>query len=128
MAETTIALGGQLYTVRRMPSARAIAWRKRANAIVEALPGIAAEYEQESDDLLKAAGRLLTVADAVMAEMIEVVLDADLALQADKQHILDTAFDEEYLEAFQGILLLNSPLAGAAHSITGSPGAPSATT
>jgi hypothetical protein len=128
MAETQVALGGQIYTVRRMPTARAVAWRKRANAIVEALPAIAEQYAAEGDDLVKSAGKLLGVASDTVEAMMHLVIDADVRLQADKEHILDSAFDDEYLEAFQSILLLNAPLAGAAHSIMASTGEPSATT
>lgn len=127
MAETTVALGGQIYPVRRMPAVRAIAWRKRATPIVDRLQGITEKYAASGDNLVAMAGALLHEADGFMEEMIEVVLAAGPEIERDREHILDTAFEEEYLEAFQQVLLLNAPLAGAAHSITASNGDPSGT-
>jgi hypothetical protein len=122
-----VALGGQLYPVRRMPAMKAIAWRKRAAPIVDTLQDLAEKYGASGDNLIGMAGALLHAADGLMGEMIEVVIVAGPELEADRKHIEEAAFEEEYLEAFQSILLLNAPLAGAAHSITASTGDSSGT-
>lgn len=130
MPKTTITLGGQEYTIRRMPIGRVLAWRKRANAVVDALPPIMEQYQGEHEEweLVKAAGAIFRLADGTVEAMLECVLAASTELAADRERILEHAMEDEVWEAFQAALLLNAPLAGAESLITVSTGAPSTTT
>lgn len=124
MAETIVALGGQEYTIRRMPVGRVLKWRKEANKVVSALPPLVEQYQGDHEEwqLVKAAGALFGAADGVVEGMLECVLSASAELEADREHILEHAFEDEIWEAFQAALLLNAPLAGAESLITVSPG------
>lgn len=112
MRSATVVLAGKAYTVQRLPAMRAIQWRKRAQQLLDAFPAIQEIYERETENLVKASAEVYRAANGAVEALVEVVLDADPGLAADRDFILDNAMEDEFLTAFQGVMLLNAPLSG----------------
>jgi hypothetical protein len=117
MRAATITLGGSRYPIERLPIRKAQAWRARAEGLLAGLPELRRLYASEADDaadLVEASLRLYAAAGSVVEELIEVVLTGSPVLEAARDWILDQAYEEEFLEGLQTLLLLNAPLAGLA--------------
>jgi len=116
MRTAKIVLAGKEYEIRRLPAVRAIAWRKAAQELLDVFPALADAYQQETANVVAAGVDLFRQASGIVESLIEVVLSADVTLNADRERILETADDEEFLEAFQQALLLNTPLSSLAQA------------
>ena len=118
MRTTTVKLGGKEYEVQRLPAMRAIAWRKQASALLDRFPSLIKVYDGETINTVQASADLFRTASGVVEELIECVLASDSALEADRVLLLEAAYEDEFLEAFQRVMLLNAPLSGMAVQAT----------
>lgn len=116
MRTATVTFAGKQYEVKRLPVIQAVAWRKKAEALLEAFPALAEMYNQEAENTVKASLEVFKASNDVIEQLIDVVFSADGALANDKSKILEVIDDSELLEAFQTIMLCNAPLASMAVS------------
>jgi hypothetical protein len=110
MREIEVVLAGQRYTVRRMPAMRAVSWRKCAQGLLERFPSLVDAYNAETENVMASGLEMMKGANGIVEALIEVVISADPALEADREHILANGYEEEFMEGFQSLLMLNSPL------------------
>lgn len=116
-----IHLGGQDYTVSRLPASRIFAWRRQAEKLLSSLPALQALYQKEASDVVSASLHLYAEANDVAEQVVEVVLAADPALSRQRDKILDAAQEDEFLAALMTLLLLNAPLTGLAMEVATPP-------
>lgn len=106
-----ITLAGRVYAVRRLPVRPAMAWRKRAETLLSALPQLAEKFGAETDNVVQTGLDVFGVADELINQLIELVFSGSPELAAHKDEILETLDDGDLFEAFQTLLVLNLPLA-----------------
>lgn len=110
----SLKLGGEEYEAERLPAMRAVAWRKRAEQLLSKFPQLATLYDAQSENMVTGMLAVLKGADEIVPELVEVVL-AGLDLSPDeREDIYATAFEEEFMEGLQRLLLLNAPLSALA--------------
>lgn len=105
-----VTLAGKTYEIHRLPAMKAIVWRKSAQELMDKFPKLAEAYQQETDNVVASGVEVLRMANGLVESLVEIVMNADPNLDADKDFILGNAFDEEFIKAFETILVLNFPL------------------
>lgn len=118
-----VMLGGAEYDIQPLSIRKADSWRKELagpfSSIVEAMEQ---SSQVEINDLTGVADVVRSMAATILAspEIIrELVFKWSPALAADRDRILDEAFDEEIFEAFLICLRLAYPFGGIVRALRG---------
>lgn len=122
MDSTTVTVGGTEYTIDELPARKNSAWRATFETQLGPLLTLveqagAGAAISSSDDLMRIAhqvGRVLVKAPDTVTELI---FDYAPNLDANREQILDTAYDSELIGAFQAILGLAYPFGGLARQM-----------
>ena len=122
MNSTTITLGGLDYTIDELPARKNSAWRQGFEAQLGPLLDLVGQAGagaaiNSSDDLMRIAhqvGRVLVKAPDTITDLI---FDYAPNLDAQREQILDAAYDSELIGAFQAVLGLAYPFGGLARQM-----------
>ncbi len=138
MNKRTITLGEKTFLITELPARRQAAWRRELETKLEPVLGIieqaGAGLELRSNDdifrLANSVGRLLVSAPDLLIDLLFAYAPN---LSAEKETILDTAYDSELIAAFSAVLAMAYPfgsvakLVSLANGLTTPPSAPTST-
>lgn len=136
MQNKTITLGGKQYAIVELPARKNAAWRKEFEAQIGPLLSIieqagAGVELASSEDLLRVANQIGRVLVQSPDILIGLLFSYASNLAANREAILDSAYDSELITAFTAVLGLAYPFGGLARLASlasGSTGKASATT
>lgn len=119
MNSKTITLGGVEYTISELPARKNAGWRKAFEAQLGPLLSIVEQAGQgieiqRSEDLLRIANQIGRVLVQSPDILIDLLFDYAPNLDAERELILDTAYDSQLIGAFTAVLGLAYPFGGLA--------------
>ncbi len=117
MNSKTITLGGVEYTINELPARKNAGWRKALerqigpvlNLVEQAGAGLEIRSSEDLMAIANQVGKLLVSAPDLM---IDLIFSYAPALDADREAILDNAYDSDLARAFVAVLGLAYPFGG----------------
>lgn len=100
-----VTMGGVEYDIHPQPLRQSRLWKQKARPVVEQFQGM---FKVDLSDNEAAITALVTFIFDTLDELIDLVLDYDPSLP--KEVLLDTATEEEALEAVMAVIHLAFPL------------------
>lgn len=136
MNKKTVVLGGKSYTICELPARKNAGWRKGLERQLQPIMSIVEQAGaglelRNSDDLLKVVGQVSQLLVTAPDLLIDLLFSYVPELDADREALLDNAYDSELIAAFTTVLGMAYPfgsLASLARLAAGSMTPPSAPT
>ena len=136
MNKRTVTLGGVEYVIEELPARKNAGWRKGLEAKLAPILGIIEQAGaglelRTNEDLMKVAGQVGQLLVTAPDLLIDLLFAYSTELAANRDDILDAAYDSELITGFTAVLGMAYPfgsLASLARLASGSMKPPSTTT
>lgn len=114
MNKRTVTLGGKEYVIVELPARKNAGWRKGLEAKLAPILGIIEQAGaglelRTNEDLLKVVGQVGQLLVTAPDLLIELLFAYAPELAADRDAILDAAYDSELIAAFTAVLGMAYP-------------------